>query len=189
MVSPWVPIDGTDHHYGALGAARFTALPRAAGGLYLLTSSGPKVTVSAQLYQLITLGPDGTPISSPIGASVPLGELALVPTTHGAAIVASMTGRSVAARWLDDDTAWRESFSLTPFRKQGDGPAIREKATAWVLATPGLPIDLGAPIAQLLGERCPFVMTAGERQLLLGCEEGAGPESLSARAWVRRIGF
>ncbi|MFI5301758.1 MAG: hypothetical protein ACHREM_27020, partial [Polyangiales bacterium] len=189
VTSPWATIEGTDHHYGALGGARYTAVPRSEGGLYLLTSSGPKVTVSAQLYKLITLDETGTPITQPLVAPYPLQEISLVPTTHGPALVATLTGRGVAARWLDDDTSWREAFAFNPFRKQGDGPVVRDRGTGYALAAPGLPFDLGSAISPLLGERCPFVLRAGERQLLLGCEEGSGPEALSARAWIRRVSF
>jgi hypothetical protein len=189
VTSPWAKIEGTDHHYGALGGARFTALPRTGGGLFLLTSSGPKVTVSAQLYALVALDEHGTPLSSPLVAPYPLQEISLVPSTHGPVLAATLTGRGVAARWLDDDSSWRESFAFNAFRKLGDGPFIREKTTSFGLAGPGLPFDLGPTISPLLGERCPFVLRAGERQMLLGCEEGSGPEALSARAWIRRVTF
>jgi hypothetical protein len=189
VTSAWARIEGTEHHYGALGTARYAALPRAQGGLYLLTSSGPKVTVSAQLYGLVTLDENGTPMSATLTAPYPLQEISLVPTMHGAALVATLTGRGVAARWLDDDTSWREGFAFNPFRKQGDGPVVRERGAAMTLATPGLPFDLGSAISGLLADRCSFVLRAGERQLLLGCEEGSGPEALSARAWIRRVTF
>jgi len=185
-IATWAPIAGSEHNYGALGGARFTALPRISGGIVVLTNSGPKVSSVAQLYGLVGIDELGNTRDVSIEAPFPIQDISLVPTLGGAALVATLTGKGVAARWLDGPMkGWRESFAFTPFRARGDGPVIREKGVPWLLSEGALPIDLSGDTASFVGERCPFVMPTGPRSVLLACEESSGDSPLAGRATVR----
>jgi len=189
-VGTWSSIPGTEHNYGALGTARFSGLARTGGGLWLLTNSGPKVSTVAQLYGLSFVDVDGKANDEEIGAPAPLQEIALAPTTSGPALIATLTGKGVAARWLDGSVkGWRESFAFTPFKTKGDGPVLREKGVPTLLGAGSLPVELGAEVSAFLGDRCPFPMVAGPRTLLLACEEGSGDTPLAARATARVLHF
>jgi len=185
----WLVLPGTDHHYGALGNARYSALPRKRGGLWLVTHSGPKVSLAAQLYELVAIDNEGAVADASLLAPGPMQEISLVPTTGGSALVATLTGKGVAARWLDAGGGWNEAFAFGPFRTRGDGPVIREKSGALTLGKLALPFDLGNDVSSLVGERCPIVLPTGERSLLLACEEGSGDTPLAARATLRTVGF
>ncbi len=185
-VASWSAVAGTERHFGALGGARWSALPRAGGGLWLLTNSGPKVPAVAQIYGLVALDADGRHQDVEIAPPAPLTEVSLVPTLGGPAVVATVTGKGVAARWLDSAVVgWREAFAYTPFRVRGDGPVVREKGAFVAMPEGALPIDLGVEAGSYLGGRCPFTMVAGPRTLLLACEEGAGDSPLAARVTTR----
>lgn len=188
VVASWTALAGAERNFGALGGARFTALPKATGGLWLLTNSGPKVPAVAQIYGLLSLDPDGNLEDVAIAPPAPLTEVSLVPTMGGPAIVATVTGKGVAARWLDAViTGWRDAFAYTPFRVRGDGPVVREKGAFLAMPAGALPVELGAEVASYLGGRCPFSMVTGPRTLLLACEEGAGDSPLAARVTTRVV--
>lgn len=188
--SSWTRIAGSEAHYGALGQARFTAVPRAEGGLYLLTNSGPKVSSVAQIFSLASVAEDGQFERSGIESPAPLQEVSLVPTTTGPAVVATITGRGPAARWLDGPAfGWREGFAFMPFRARGDGPLLREKGAAFVIPPGALPVALGEEISSAADGRCPFALPAGPRALLMVCEEGAADAPLSARVGTRVVEF
>jgi hypothetical protein len=189
-VGTWSSIAGTEHNYGALGAARFSGLARSGGGLLLLTNSGPKVSTVAQLYGLVSVDVDGKANEEGLEAPAPLQEISLAPTTAGPALVATLTGKGLAARWLDEPvTSWRESFAFMPFRLKGDGPIVREKGVPTLLAAGTLPVELGGEVSAFLGDRCSYQMVAGPRSLLLVCEEGSGDTPLAARATARVLRF
>jgi len=182
----WSPIAGSEQNYGALGGARFTALPRSSGGIVILTNSGPKVSSVAQLYGLVGVDELGHASEVSLEAPLPIQDVSLVPTLGGTALVATLTGKGVAARWLDGPVkGWRESFAYTPFRARGDGPILREKGVPSAISAGTLPFELSGEIASYLGERCPFAMPTGARSMLLACEEGSGESPLAARATVR----
>ena len=184
-ISALTSVADTEHYYGALGAARYMALP-GFGGLVLLTSSGPKVSAVAQLYGLIGVDPDGHAGDLSINQPAPIQELSLVPSLGGTAIVATITGKGVATRWLEGAVrGWREGFAFSPYRLRGDGPIARDKGIPTLLTAGALPIDVGAEAAVYLGDRCPFVLPTSERSLLLMCEEGSGDTPLAARATAR----
>lgn len=186
VISAWTSVAGSEHHYGALGGARYAALPRT-GGLVLLTNSGPKVSTVAQLYGLVAIDSDGIASDVALEPPAPLQEVSLVPSLGGATLVATVSGKGVAARWLDGPTGWREDFSFMPFRVRGDGPVVRDKNVAFVLPEAALPVDPGPEAAVFLGDRCPFVLPAGKRALLLVCEEGSGEAPLAARVTGRLL--
>ncbi|MBI2393031.1 MAG: hypothetical protein HYV09_25835 [Deltaproteobacteria bacterium] len=189
-VATWTSIAGSERNYGALGGARFVALPRASGGLWLLTNSGPKVSSVAQLFGLVLVDADGQLTDEDIDAPAPVQDITLVATMSGPAIVATLTGKGVATRWLDGPTkGWRESFDYTPFRVRGDGPIVRDKGVPLVFPSGALPFALTGDAASFLGDRCPFVMVTGKRSLLLACEEGSGSAPLAARATTRVLRF
>lgn len=185
VISPWTSVAESEHHYGALGAARYSALP-ALGGLVLLTSSGPKVSAVAQLYGLVGIDADGRARDVSIDAPAPLQEVSLVPSLGGATLVATLTGKGVAARWFEGAVGWREAFAYSPFRVRGDGPAVREKS-ALLLSRGALPFELPSEPAALVGERCPYALPTGPRALLLICEEGSGDAPLAARVTARTL--
>ncbi len=188
-VDGWTSLAEPEHYYGALGGARFTALPRITGGLYLLTNAGPKVSASAQSYLLVALDHSGAALEAPLDAPAPMQDIAMVPTTAGPAIVATLTGRGVATRWLDGTVSgWRESFAYQPFRLRGDGPVLREQSSFWVVPQGALPVDLGA-VAAYVGERCPYAIATGPRTLLVACEEAAADSPLAARVTTRLVSF
>lgn len=189
-VATWTSIAGSEHHYGALGGARFVALPRASGGLWLLTNSGPKVSSVAQLFGLVSIDEGGQLSDEDIDAPAPVQDISLVATMSGPALVATLTGKGVAARWLDGPAkSWRESFDYTPFRARGDGPIVREKGVPLLFPSGALPFSITGEAASFLGDRCPYVMVTGRRSLLLACEEGSGSSPLAARATTRVLRF
>jgi len=186
----WSRVAGSEHNYGVLGGARFTALPRTSGGIVLLTNSGPKVSSVAQLYGLVAVDDAGHASDVSLEAPLPVQEISLVPTLGGAALVATLTGKGPAAHWLDGPVkGWRESFSYTPFRARGDGPIVREKGVPWAMGEGVQPIQFTGESAAFVSERCPFVMPTGPRSMLLACEEGAEDSPLAARATVRTLKF
>ncbi|MEO7094744.1 MAG: hypothetical protein ABI175_15915, partial [Polyangiales bacterium] len=189
VVEPWAAVAGSERHFGALGAARWAALPRAAGGLYLITNSGPKVTLAAQLFGMIVVGSNGAVLPRELDAPYPVQDLALAPSTGGPVLLASFTGKGVVAKWLDLGSGWRESFAYNPFRARGDGPVIRNGAGGLLLPTTALPFELGGEVAALVGDRCPFTLPSGPRSLLFACEEGTGETPLAARAVTRVVTF
>lgn len=177
----------SEHHYSVLGDARYIALP-ALDGLVLLTNSGPKVSAVAQLYGLVGVDVAGRVSDVAIQQPAPIQEIALVPSLGGTALVATITGRGVAARWLDGPLrGWREAFELMPFRIRGDGPIGREKGLPTLLVAGALPVAIAGEAAAYLGERCPFALPTGARALLLACEEGIGEAPLAARVTARTL--
>lgn len=196
VVDAWAPIPGTERHFGVLSsssggsslARRFVALPRGKGGLYLLANSGPKVTLAAQLFDLVVVGADGSLIGRGIDAPSSVQDVALAESTGGAVLVATLGEQGVAARWLDEGVGWKTSFAFNPFRTRGDGPAVRDK-TALVLPDAALPFDPGIDLGALVGARCPFSVATGPRSLLFACEEGTGATPLAARAVIRTATF
>lgn len=190
-VSSFAPIYGTEHNYGALAGARFSGVPRAGGGLYLLTNSGPKVSTVAQLYGLVSIDVEGKANDESLDAPAPIQEVSLVVSTQGAMLVANLTGKGPSVRMLDgaSQKAWRDSFAFMPFRTKGDGPVLREKGVPIVLTGNALPLELSGEVASFLGDRCPFPLVAGPRSMLLACEEGSGDTPLAARATVRVLRF
>ena len=195
VVDPWATIAGSEHHFGVLGSARYVALARNGGGLYLIANSGPKVTSVAQLYDLVVLGVDGAVVSSGVAAPSSVQEIALAPSTAGPTLIASLTGHANAVRWLESSTpsapstSWKESYLFTAFRQRGDGPIVRDKGKAWVLPSGALPFELTGDVASLAGERCPFVLAVDARKLLFVCEEGSGATPLAARAVAHAVSF
>jgi hypothetical protein len=206
IVDAWAPIPGSERHYGVLdtsttgsasAARRWVALPRAKGGMYLLANSGPKVTLAAQIFDLVVVGPNGAIFGQGIDAPASVQDVALVPSTGGVALVAMLGERGVAARWLDEGPTWRTSFAFNPFRMRGDGPAVRDGTLAGaksaggalVLPDAALPFDPGVDMGALVGARCPFAVTTGARAMLLACEEGTGATPLAARAVIRTATF
>ncbi|MGZ3450300.1 MAG: hypothetical protein ACXVEF_11935 [Polyangiales bacterium] len=191
VVSTWTEIGASEHNYGALGTARITATGKLGGGLYLLTNAGPKVSSVAQTYGIVLIDEAGKLTDVEIEPPAPVQEVSLVPSFGGPTIIASITGKGVAARWLDSPSVkgWRDAFAYMPFRVKGDGPVIREKGSQWALPEGTLPIDLGPEITPYLGDRCPWVLPTGARSLLLVCEEGAGESPLAARVTTRTVRF
>lgn len=184
-IGAMTPLPDTEHHYGALGTARYLALP-GFSGLLLLTNSGPKVSAVAQLYGLVGVEADGRVAEIAIDQPAPIQELALAPSLGGTAIVATITGKGVAARWVDASLkGWREGFAFMPYRVHGDGPIAREKGVPTLLTAGALPVDVTGEAAIYLGDRCPFLVPTGPRSLLLMCEEGSGDTPLAARATAR----
>jgi hypothetical protein len=177
----------TEHNYGVLGGARYVALP-AFGGLALLTNSGPKVSAVAQLYGMVEVDPDGKVTDVAINPPAPIQEVSLVPSLGGTALVATITGKGVAARWLDGSIkGWRESFDFMFYRTRGDGPVGRDKAGPMLMTAGALPAVITGDAASFLGDRCPFVMPTGPRSVLLACEEGSGDSPLAARVTARTL--
>jgi hypothetical protein len=191
IVSAWTEIGASEHNYGALGQARTTAASGKGGSLYLLTNAGPKVSSVAQTYGIVQIDGDGKLTDVDLDPPAPVQEVSLVPSLGGPAIVASITGKGVAARWLDSTSikGWRDAFAYMPWRVKGDGPVIREKGTSWTLGEGTLPVDLGAEVAPYVGERCPYVLPTGARSLLLVCEESATDSPLAARVTTRTLRF
>ncbi len=185
VISPWTIVAESEHHYGALGAARYSALP-ALGGLVLLTSSGPKVSAVAQLYGLVGVDSEGRAVDLPIEAPAPIQEVSLVPSLGGTALVATLTGKGVAARWFEGAVGWREGFAFTPFRSRGDGPAVRDKSVL-LLPRGALPVELPKEAAGFVGDRCRYGLPSGPRAMLLVCEEGSGDAPLAARVTARTL--
>lgn len=189
VVSAWTEIPSSEHNYGALGQARTTAAIGKGGTLYLLTNAGPKVSSVAQTYGIVRIDGDGKMTDVDLDPPAPVQEVSLVPSLGGPAIVASITGKGVAARWLESTsiTGWRDAFAYMPWRVKGDGPVVREKGTQWALPEGTLPVDLGSEIAPYVGDRCPYVLPTGARSLLLVCEESAEGSPLAARVSTRTI--
>jgi hypothetical protein len=191
VVSTWTEIASSEHNYGALGQARTTAAWGKGGTLYLLTNAGPKVSSVAQTYGIVRVDGDGKMTDVDLDPPAPVQEVSLVPSLGGPVIVASITGKGVAARWLDSTsiTGWRDAFAYLPWRVKGDGPVIREKGTQWALPEGTLPVDLGAEATPYVGERCPYVLPSGARSLLLVCEESSEGSPLAARVSTRTLQF
>lgn len=188
VVEKWSVVEGSELHYGALGNARFTALPRAAGGLYLLTSSGPKVTFAAQLFGLVTLDGSGFVLENKLETPAPVQDLSLAPSTGGAVLLVNLTGPGVAAQWLDLGGGFQTSFAYSPFRLRGDGPLVRDK-TALILPAGALPFSLEGDAAALVGERCPHSLVMGPRRIVFVCQEGSGSSPLAARVTTHALTF
>lgn len=187
--SNWIPLPGTEHHYGVLGKARFAGLPKSGGGLWLLTNSGPQVSTVAQIYGLVAVDPNGVATEEEIDAPAPVQEVALSLGTGGTSLIANLTGKGFGVRNLDAGKGWSESFAFMPFHVRGEGPVLREKGVPKVLHAGALPVDLGGEVSAYLGDRCPFQLVAGPRSLLLACEEGSGDTPLAARATARVLRF
>jgi hypothetical protein len=185
MASGWARIDGTERHWGALGHAHTVAAVRGAGGLYLLSNSGPTVPSVAQSFELFGISSAGTLIDGlDLDAPGPVSEVALAESMGGAAVIASITGKGVAAHFLDEGGPWREGFAFVPFRKAGDGPLLRNGSSLAVLPAGALPFDATAALGALF-EHCPMIAPTGPRALLMLCEEGTADAPLAARVTVR----
>lgn len=175
----------SERNYGVLGIARYVGLP-AFGGLVLLTNSGPKVSAVAQLYGMIEVDPDGKVTDVAINPPAPIQELSLVPSLGGTALVATIAGKGVAARWLDGPIkGWRESFDFMSYRTRGDGPVSRDKLGPMLMTAGTTPTVITGEASSFLGDRCPFAMPTGPRSMLLACEEGSGDAPLAARVTAR----
>jgi hypothetical protein len=187
IATPWTRIDGTERHWGALGGARIVAAPRAAGGLYLLSNSGPLVPMIAQTFELWGVAPDGTLVAGlDLAAPAPLQEVALADSLGGPVVIAALTGKGVAAHFLDLGGPWRESFAFTPFRKAGDGPWLRNGNTLALLPGGAQPFDAAAALTPWL-DKCPASFVTGARSLLMLCEEAPADHPLGARVVARTV--
>jgi hypothetical protein len=186
----WSPIDGTEHHYGALGNARWLGVRRQGGGLYLLANSGPKVSIAAQNFDVVAVGGLGEMLDLPTLAPYSVQDLVLVPTLQGAALVASLSGKGSSARWLDVGGPWKQAATLNAFRTQGDGPIVRDPKTGAALAlagVPSAPVEIAGDVAAAASDHCPWVLPSGPRSALMVCEEGSGDSPLASRVTLRSL--
>jgi hypothetical protein len=186
----WAPVDGTEHHFGALGGARWLAVRRRGGGLYLLANSGPKVSIAAQTFELVGVGGAGEMIDLPVYAPFSVQDMVLIPSFQGAAVIASLSGKGASARWLDLGGPWRQAAGYNAYRVAGDGPIARDPKTSAVLALPGVaapPVELAGDVGAATTDRCPYVLPTGPRAALMVCEEGAGDSPLASRITLRTL--
>jgi hypothetical protein len=180
----------TVHHFGVLGDVRFQAVARDGGGLYLATNSGPKVSSIAQSLGLFLVNESGVPSEESILAPSSLADLTFAPTLAGPAIISSIGGRGVGAKWLDAGTirGWRIHFGFNVFRARGEGPTLRDGEKIFALADGESPVDLGPDVSKQ-ADNCPFSFAAGRRRVLFVCEEVSGDNPLNARVSTRLVSF